>query len=259
MIKKIGIPVLISLLIIGLCYSLIYVPFINSKNDYVIINDKDIFKITNNKWTKINKRNINRLSFSNSYSLIGDKFIGKTYLNSNKDNFEIYDSAYQKIDATDTLITLNTKKEIEDIKIAKQYNAFDDVDMQNVNNILKRYSLDDESFSVTLKYITDLNNDGEDDIIYSISNFYDQDNRSKAFSLIFSSINNNIEMIDEVIVDSADEYSTSTIYLKSVLDIDQDNNYELIISNASYGNDNNCYSIYRYDTGSNSFEKLIGC
>ena len=39
------------------------------------------------------------------------------YLNSNKDNFEIYDSAYQKIDATDTLITLNTKKEIEDIKI----------------------------------------------------------------------------------------------------------------------------------------------
>lgn len=259
MIKKIGIPSLVVLLIIGLSYSLIYIPFIKSNNDYVIINDKDIFKVTNSKWTKINKRNIDRLSFSNSYSLDGDNFVGKTYINSNKDNFEIYDSEYQKINIADTLITLNTKKDIKDIKTAKQYNTFGDDDMVNVNSILKRYSLNDETFNVTLKYVTDLNNDGEDDIIYSISNFYDQDNKSKVFSLIFSSINDNIEMIDEVIVDVAEEYSSNTIYLKSVVDIDQDNNYELIISNTTYGNDNSCYSIYRYDISSNSFTKLIGC
>lgn len=256
--KKKGIPVLIVLLIIGLGYSLICVPFIKSNNDYVIINDKDIFKVTNNKWTKISKRNIDRLSFSNSYSLNGDSFIGKTYLNKTKDDFEIYDSAYQKINVTDTLITLNTKKEIDIIKVADSSAAFDEVDEDNIYNILKKYSLD-ETFNYNIKYIVDLNNDGEDDIIYSISNFYDEDNKGKVFSLIFSSINDNIEMIDEVIVDSSDEYSTNTIYLKGVVDIDLDNNYELIIANTSYGNNNTCYSIYRYDVSSNSFPKLIGC
>ena len=259
MIKKIGMPLLLTLIIISLGYSLIYYPFIKSNNYYVIISDKEIFKVHNNKWSKISNRNINRLSFGNSYSINNNRFIGKTYLNSSKDNLEIYDNTYQKISVSDTLITINTNKKIEDIKIASFFDSIDDVDMNNVNNILKRYSLENEMFNLNLKYIADLNNDGNDDIIYSISNFYDTEDKSKAFSIIFSCINDNLEVIDEVIVDKADELNSKSLYLKNISDIDIDDKYELIVANTSYGNDNVCYSIYRYDTSSNNFVKLIEC
>lgn len=259
MIKKIGMPLILILIIISLGYSLIYYPLIKSNNDYVIISDKEIFKVQNSKWSKISNRNINRLSFGNSYSINNNRFIGKTYLNSSKDNLEIYDNAYQKISVSDTLITINTNKKIENMKIALIDDLIDDVDMNNVNNILKRYSLENERFNLYLKYITDLNNDGSDDIIYSISNFYDTEDKSKAFSIIFSSINDNLEVIDEVIVDKADELNSKSLYLKNVSDIDMNDKYELIVENTSYGNDNVCYSIYRYDTSSNNFVKLIEC
>ena len=83
-------------------------------------------------------------------------------------------------------------------------------------------------------------------------------NRYHNFSIIFSVINEQIEIIESKIVDSNKQLEANVKYLKSIIDVDKDGDYELIILNTAYSQPNT-YCMKKYNTKNATFENLIDC
>lgn len=257
--NKIGIIIIFILITISLFFSLIYLPYIDSNSTYVIVENNTIWKNNNGIWSNSNLRNLKRISFEEFYSFSSEGYIGKTYLDYDNE-LKIYNSNFEEISLTNGILSVKTNTLLKNTTTAKFYDEIDDADYPYIEEVLNKYSINYDSYMTSLKYTIDLNNDGEEDTIYSISNFYTEEDKAQAFSIIFSVINSNIEIIDYVIVDEKEELKTKASYLRYIADVDYDNNYEFIILKTSYGDvKNDCYIMYKYHSDSNKYIKLIGC
>lgn len=257
--NKIGIIVIFILIIISFIFSLIYLPYIDNNMLYVVVEDNTVWKSNGKKWSNSNLRKLKRMSFDKFYSFDAKEYIGHTYLDYNK-SLDIYNSNFEKVSLTNGLLSIKTNKPIKNKNTAKLYNDIDELDYPYLEQIFNKYSISENEEMTTFKYTIDLNKDGKEDAVYSISNFYNDAEKSKAFSIIFSVINDNIEVIEDNIVDPKDELKDKALYLKYIVDVDSDDNYELIILKTSYGNvKNDCNAMYKYDNNTNKYVKLIGC
>lgn len=247
------------LIIISLVFSFIYIPYVNNNSTYVVVEDNTVWKKTGDKWTTSNIRNLKRLSFDEFYSFNTREYMGKTYLNYT-DELEVYDNNFEKISLTNGLLSVKSKNGLKNKKTAKYFDDIDESDHSYIDEVLEKYSITDEGTMTALRYTIDLNNDGNEDIIYSISNFYNDEEKAQAFSIIFSVIDDNIEIINSKIVDASEELKEKALYLRYIADVDSDDNYELIILETAFGDiENDCNEMYKYNNSSNKFVKLIGC
>lgn len=257
--NKIGITIVFLLLIISLIFSLIYLPYINNNSIYVVVEDKAVWRNIGGKWSNSSIRKLKRMSFNEFYSFDTKGYVGKTYLNYNE-QMEVYNNNFEKISLTNGLLSIKTNTGLKNTKVAKFYNDIDDSDYPYIYKVLEKFSIKEELSITALKYTIDLNNDGKEDKIYSISNFYNGEEKDQAYSIIFSVINDNIEIIEKVVVDKNEELKTQTLYLRYIVDVDSDNNYEFIILKTSYGNSQyDCNVMYKYDSNLEKYIKLIGC
>lgn len=257
--NKIGIVVIFILIIVSFIFSLVYLPYFDNNMIYVVVEDNTVWKSNGEKWSNSNLRKLKRMSFNKFYSFSTKEYIGETYLNYDE-NLEIYNSNFESVSLTDGLLSIKTNALLKNTNIAKFYNDIDDSDYSYVEEIFNKYSINEDGEMTILKYIVDLDKDGKEDKVYSISNFYNDEEKSQAFSIIFSVINDNIEIIEDTIVDASEELKEKALYLRYIVDIDSDDNYEFIILKTSYGNvENDCNAMYKYDSNSGKYIKLIGC
>jgi hypothetical protein len=254
--KNIGIIIVIILILFSFIFSFIIVPYVNNKSVFVIIGDNTIWKKTNDSWKSVSVRSLPKFSYSKVYSYNGSNYIGETY-NDYSDDLIVYDKNYEQIELTSELLSIKTSEKLKSTKSV--YNSDEEEwDSEYINKVLEKYSITEE-YEVN-KYVIDVNNDGNQDTIFNISNFYLNDEDETSYSIIFSVINDNIDIIDSVIVSKDEELKTQTINLNHVVDLDNDGEYEIIITKASYGNsDDVCNTMYKYDISSNKYIKIIGC
>lgn len=256
--NKIGIIIVVLLIIISLIFSLGY-SYTSKNSIYVVVEDKTVWKKSGDKWTNSSLRNLKRMSFDEFSSFDIKEYLGKTYLHYDK-QLEVYNKNYEKISVTNGLLSIKTPTELKNTKVAEYDDVLVHEDDEYIKTALEKYSINDVLSLDILKYRIDLNHDGKDDTIYSISNFYNEEEKTQAYSIVFSVINENVEIIEKVLVDASDELKTQALYLRYVVDVDSDDNYEFIILKTSYGNtENDCNVMYKYDNDSNKYVKLIGC
>lgn len=257
--NKIGIILIFILIIISFTFSSIYLLNIDNNKIYVVVEDNTIWNSDGKKWSSSNLRKLKRMSFNKFYSFDSNGYIGETYLNYDK-SLEVFNNSYEKIPLTNGILSIKTNSSLKNTKVAKFYDDIDDSDYPYIEEVFNKYSIKEDGETTILKYDIDINNDGKEDYIYSISNFYNDEEKIKAFSIIFSVINNKIEIIESTIVDPEDELKEKAIYLRYVVDVDSDDNYEFIILKTSFGNvEGDCNAMYKYDVSSNKYIKLIGC
>ena len=256
--NKMGITIIISLIIISLIFSL-GSSYTNKNSVYVVVEDKTVWKKTGSKWTNSSLRNLKRMSFDEFYSFGIREYLGKTYLHYDK-QLEVYDKNYEKIDVTNGLLSIKTPDELKNTKVAEYDDVLVPEDDDYVKKVLEKYSISDIQSLDIFKYRIDIDHDGKNDTVYNINNFYNGEEKNQAYSVVFSVINDNIDVIDKIVVDASDELKSPTLYLRYVVDVDSDDNYEFIILKTSYGNsENDCNVMYKYDNDSNKYVKLIGC
>ncbi len=100
-----------------------------------------------------------------------------------------------------------------------------------------------KEFTEATKAIIDLDNNGIDDIVYSVNYQLDDD---YIYSTVFVNLNGEIEVLDEDQgYDDGNRVINTTFSLQYIVDIDKDDKYELILSKSN--NDVYSYSIYSLD------------
>ncbi len=233
------------LLIILIIFILIISFLINfnfENKKYIIFNKNNIWQINDNKITKIDSKNINKLNFLES-KLYSKGFIDSGYFYYNKDIIFYENSYYKRKMFDDSFITVNINK---DLKVKLKNNIL----LNEDNNIVLDY-LKERNINVDLEEIfVEKINISSKKTFYSVKSL---ENCSEQFSFVFINDNNSYKTIYY-----NDNITNRSSVLHLLMDINNDNNYDIVLySDIPNSDSKECYSLYLYNNG--DYNKTIDC
>lgn len=242
--NKIYIKLLIGILMFGIITFVFFgIPELkkrkNLNNSTNIVIDYNTFWSYDkeNKWIN----NSNKIVFGNNkYNVyINKEYKGLYDIELSNDKWYYFDNNNNDMDFEGSLFAYNGSRKISMIDYSINTIAEDDL-----NYVIK--AIDDKSINqinlsdltVNEKVLLDLDNDGKNEEIYAISNFFCElcDDVKKFYSIAFIVDNNKITILNKSIGD--DYYSMNLYQINYIIDLDKDNNYEIVLSKSTAGNNN---------------------
>lgn len=218
--------------------SLLILLFINlSKRRYLyLILDNEIIKYEDGKYNKVDFEDAEDELFK---VLVQKQYLGNYYADSF--DYEAREILF-KLDNESYVFSQPLLGLQSDIKLI-DFNKVD-FEKDDLNYLNEIYHGNDfkklNDFTEASKVVIDLDNNGIKDTIYNVIYELDED---YAYSTIYIDLNGNIEVLcEEQGYDIDNRVENIIFYLQYIIDIDNDGNYELIISHSN--NDIDEYSIY---------------
>lgn len=205
---------------------------------YIVLDDNNVWKYENKEWkeyTDFNKLNNKKFNFyDNNLNLQSGK------IEREKNTWKIKDESKQRF-----LVASTQKVKIPEYK----KETVTDKDDSFVKKSINEYSDEIKERFRSYKIKLDINNDGIEETIYSISSF-DLDQTSY---VPYSKISIFYGNSETTLVESYD----TGYELKLVLNIDKDDEYEIIVSKTSkQGKEKNtCYQLYDIESGKFNLER----
>lgn len=120
-------------------------------------------------------------------------------------------------------------------------------DKHYIDLVLEELKLNrNSSLSFFQKKEIDINNDGIQEILYSINNYSMEENSKEKFSIIFMVVNDKISIIAKEITNDENLYASKLFSIESIFDIKNDKKLELLysINNPMGSIDNQCMVLY---------------
>lgn len=171
---------------------------------------------------------------------IDDEFLGNYNLKLYSGKWYIYDQEYNFVDYGENIIAFNQDSKAKIIKY--QTTDFTKEDKNDLTKILKENNIIDSVNSIEKKINIDLDNDSANENLYIVSNVMSDDKSNKAYSLVYVKDNEKIKFLEKIIEPKGKELSINKYTLKAIIDINNDNKYEIILNS---NNVDHCYSIYK--------------
>lgn len=248
--------ILVIILILLVITNGIILFFENYYNQLLIIGGNTIVEYRNNKLLKIKKSNkINKRLNYKKYSVYNNGIFEDYYIDFkngdyNNISYTLYNNSDEETNITDSLLAYTNDLNIN-IQSVKNSYIMTDIDKKLLQKSLPDYNLNNIYFN---KVIVDLDNDGLNEEIYIVNNFNLIDIPDKTISYVFLKINNG-DIIQIEKNESSDQNKVPAYRFSYSIDVDNDNEYEIILSkfyNESIVN----YNIYKYDSKSNKINEL---
>lgn len=228
-----GMIIFIGILIVYLLimYVLVGRKTIKEKNasDIFLIHYNTKFYYNDYKWHKI--ENDDYLKFNGKkYDVYQNKtFFGNYELMFNK-KWYMFNENSDSIDFEDELFAYNGKEKIKFIEFEES--NLDSSDSKNLQKALTEVGIEDyKGFFEGKKITMNIDKDGKEEIIYIASGSFDQ----KVFAITFLYDNSNIKIIDSDVLNKEDSILLKFYKFHSIIDIGNDNKYEVIISQDTFG------------------------
>lgn len=224
------------------------------KMDPTIIIDNDaVFRKVGSRWIKLDKsEDLDSISW-NKFNIYTDtKYFGKYYI-VNQDKWYLFDNDNNAVNYEGSFIGIDTDHNYKVINIIQN----DITDYSYVEKALSENEINtDIELSSSNVISLDIDNNGKNEYIYTITNrFSEKKENEKYFGLIFMVKNNRIYPIYKNSSKEDDIYDGCKPYVNSILDIDQDNKYEVIVSCAYYSNSGVEERLYKFDNA--NFNLLV--
>lgn len=229
------------------------------KYDYIffgthtILEYKDEQLIGIKEYKKVN----NKLNYK-IFNVYNDTKIDKYYLNINNDGsipgYDIYSLDNEQINLSNSLLAYTDGIEIKILKNIKS-NEIKEADKFIFKEIFKQYDLS-ENYNLFMEKIEcDIDNDGSLEKIYSINNYGLSNEKIYCFTFLVESDDKFI-MIDKIIDKPENVQNVDRKNLSWVIDLDNDNKYEIVLMKNSGDNTITYYEFYKYDDKSNKITKM---
>lgn len=207
-----------------------------------IIGDTSIWIYKEEGWTNItNPNTIESLSWTEYNVYLDNKEFGQYYL-WNDDKWYLFDKDKNAITREGTLLAYKSNY---DIKV-KDFSTSDIRNYYHVEKVLEQNNLSTSSkYTVAQEASIDIDNDGNNETFYFVGNAFSLDyTPSKIFSIVFMVKNSEIYPIYTDIAPNNSNNGCKP-YLSAVLDVDQDNKYEMVISCGKYSTDTPSDMLYK--------------
>lgn len=216
----------------------------------IIVGENTIWTYSDKRWKNTNS-SYDKLNWKKYDIYLNNEKNGKYYL-WHSDKWYAFDDNKNAVMLDGDLLAYDANYNIS------VYNFnYDDIENFNyVHNVLEDNSLPTTSeFTSSHVVFFDFDADGEEEEFYVISNAFPMDfDPEKIFSLVFMVKNDDIYPI-YIDVSNNVGFNGCKPYFTSFLDIDDDSNYELILSCAKYSTAGTTDMLYKFDN--NEFKLLI--
>ena len=247
--------IIFALIIIGYILFAIYgLPYIDSIfNKHIYIDNSVRWVYKNNKWSNIeynSNSNINLKKY-NVYNTNSKKHVGKYNLKFEKDKWYIVNKGNYALYPVTMFAYKGTGIKIINYDI--NYN----LDKNIINKILTKFNINNYSeINLASSISVDLNNDGEDEIIYSISNMYSESAEDVYFSVMAIYEDGEYKIIKFEKMD--ENYLAKKIMFEvfAIMDYNNDGKYELLIEGTRFSETPSSYYLYGNIDG--EYKELIG-
>ena len=245
--KKVSIFILIFLLLGSIIFfATIGVRLLNKNiEDVIIIGNSGGFKKVNKRWTPINnEENLKSYSGNKFNVYIDNSYLGK-YKLLYDDKWYLFKDNNNPVNYEGNMLALSGSIKYK----VFNFDMHDIEDTTYVKKALKENDLSEDSTLTYSYYIDiDLNNDGKDERIYTISNkFPYEDIGNISFSYIFMIKDEKIIYLYKNKEELDDIYSGCNPYINSFIDIDEDDKPEIIAGCSYYSVEGTKYNLYKFN------------
>lgn len=220
----------------------------------IILDDNTIWNLNKNVWSNITsaegQEDLNTSEFT---VFINYENIGKYYLTKDNNKWFLHDKNQNiKEYELGSFFAVNANYPINILKFNyKQAN-----DKKLINKVLSDNSIKDtDELTVSTVASLDFDNDGQIEKFYALSNaFARETSPSKVFSIVFMEKNNDIYYLYKA-TETNDGQNGCKPYINTILDINEDNIYEIALSCGYYSIQERLDMLYTYQD--NQFKLLI--
>lgn len=219
---------------------------INKKNLYLIVDQSSVWEYQKTKWVNISILNYEQYNWQKCNYYEEGKMLGNNYLVYTNNKWYVFDSNKDAIIQNNTFLAVGGNKKAT-VKNTNQLPT-DKSDEIIIQQVLRENSITDyENYVTRSKVITDLDNDNEEETLYILSNMFPTDfSPTKVYNIVFVKDRDSIIYVYKDIDDLANMYNNCKVYLNNILDVNEDNKYEIIIGCGYYstnGVENNMYTL----------------
>lgn len=213
-------------------------------NASFIVNGKNYWQYQNNNWQDLN--NINSINWKQYKVYTNNSYINTYYVTANNNKLYFFDKDNNSYHIEPPTLAISSKSNVEPINYEQEELNNNDQDI--ISSYLKSVKIKyNGEYSIKEKYKTDLDNNGELDYIYIISNQLYSDDE---FYIIFAKYGNKNITINK----QTDTENLSRYELGWILNITSDKLPTIILK--KYYLDNYEYHLYQY-TKKNNYQELF--
>lgn len=224
----------------------------SEKNELsLILNNNTIFNYSNKNWTKEKVDYIDNYNFKEYSIYLDSKYVGDYYI-WHDDQWYLFDQNNNAVNYTEKFLAVKSNYNIK----VKEFEIVNNDLTGEAGEIFNKYKIyNQDEITENTKIIIDIDNDGKDEEIYSVSNvfpmFYEPE---KIFSYVFMKKDNKIYYMYEY-ESEADSYSGCIPQISAIFDSDEDGISEIALTCSRYSDQEPLNSIYRFRN--NAFELVI--
>lgn len=216
----------------------------------ILLGDNTVWKYKSKIWSNI-KSDLDYYNWKKFQIFLDGEYKDEYYVWHN-DKWYLFDKNKEAINYTENLLALNSNFDVN----VKSFESKEILDENKIFNYLtsKNISL---SAELTVKTQTqlDIDNDGIEESIYILSNAFPMDTvPDTIFAYVYMEKDGNTYDIFSYEVEN-DSNNGVKPYINSVLDVDNDGNYEIIVSCAEYSVEKTTNYLFKFDK--NAFKKVI--
>ena len=245
--------ILVILIICLALYALFIIFFVNNKednntevyDDLLIIDNISTWKYDNNTWSKSTYKNSNKKYIT----YVNNNYLGTYYL---RNNVNLYNENGNNVPYNGDLFCYSNELNIK----LKSYTKtkVNNTDIDTINSILSD-SFNYNDFSLNEKIIVDIDNNGINDSIISVSNLDTLEEQSKYFNLVYVNMNGvtNKIIIDSIIGEN-DLFDIPIYNTKYIFEID---NINYFVLQEGYFSEAGSTTNLLYKYNNNNFENIL--
>lgn len=131
-------------------------------------------------------------------------------------------------------------------------------DIKVLNSMLKEEGITNYNLMLNQKIMIDLDNDGKNESLYSVSNLFEDEGADGYFSLVYYVKNDKVKILKKKIVGLDDAYDSEQYYLTKLIDLKNDKKLEIVVTRTCYSlSCDDCSEIYTWKWG--NYKKLRTC
>lgn len=198
----------------------------------LIIGDETVWTYEDDSWTNVTKSStISALNWKEYKVYMDNKAFGNYYLWKNDNKWYVFDDKKNAIPTDGNLLAYSSNYKVK----VKDFSSKDIRNYYHVEKVLEQNNLSTSSkYTVATETNLDIDNDGINETFYFVSNAFSLDyNPSKIFSFVFMVKNSKVYPMYTDVAPNMTNNGCKP-YLSAVLDIDQDNVYEMVVSCGRY-------------------------
>ena len=217
----------------------------------ILLNPNTVFLYRQNEWYRYDKEEISKLNWNKYNIYLDSNYKGEFYV-WHDDEWYLFDEDKNAINYSEKFLGIKANY---DIKV-KDFYVEENSNSEYTKEILSSNDISTYSeLTVNDKIDVDIDNDGTNETIYIVSNtFPTETNPNTIFSFVFMVKDNKIIQIYSNKI-QGDAYSGCMPYVNSILDADDDNNYEIVLTCARFSEQEPINSLYKFEN--NQFKQLI--